>query len=281
MRPEAAGWHSLTVPAGRHPLPVRHARRPACRRPGLAHAGQGRPRPLRGGRSHRLTNGTPTTGAAVPGTKHVLYELHPGLMGGFRGIQDQLPELQRLGVTAIELMPIADFPGRHNWGYDGVLPYAPDRAYGTPDELKSLVDAAHGLGMMVILDVVYNHFGPDGAYIHVFAQAVLPRRHPYALGRRDRLPPPGGARLSSSRTRSIWLKEYRFDGLRFDAVARHHGGGFPVRPRPHRSAARSSPGATSPWSSRTRHNRVALLGRSRRGSTRNGPTISIIACTCC
>src|SRR6185312_7741364 len=85
-----------------------------------------------------------------PWHEAVIYELHPGAMGGFRGIQDRLPELQRLGITAVELMPIADFPGRHNWGYDGVLPYAPDRAYGTPEELKSLIDAAHGLGMSVM-----------------------------------------------------------------------------------------------------------------------------------
>ncbi len=147
----------------------------------------------------------------------VLYELHPGLMGGFRGIQDHLPELQRLGVTAIELMPISDFPGRHNWGYDGVLPYAPDRAYGTPDQLKSLIDTAHGLGIAVFLDVVYNHFGPDGAYIHVFARKFF----------REDLHTPWGAAIDFRRVEVrdyfiqntiYWLKEYRFDGLRFDAI---------------------------------------------------------------
>ncbi len=147
----------------------------------------------------------------------VLYELHPGLMGGFRGIQDHLPELQRLGVTAIELMPISDFPGRHNWGYDGVLPYAPDRAYGTPGQLKSLIDTAHGLGIAVFLDVVYNHFGPDGAYIHVFARKFF----------REDLHTPWGAAIDFRRVEVrdyfiqntiYWLKEYRFDGLRFDAI---------------------------------------------------------------
>src|SRR3954465_1238374 len=100
----------------------------------------------------------------------VLYELHAGTMGGFAGVQSVLPRLKELGVTAIELMPINDFPGRRNWGYDGVLPYAPDTSLGTPEELKSLVDAAHGLGLMVFLDVVYNHFGPDGAYLHAYAK---------------------------------------------------------------------------------------------------------------
>src|SRR5690606_28076988 len=99
-----------------------------------------------------------------PWHETVLYELHPGLCGGYAGISARLSELSRLGITAIELMPIADFPGHRNWGYDGVLPYAPDTAYGTPDELRALIDTAHGLGMMVFLDVVYNHFGPDGNY---------------------------------------------------------------------------------------------------------------------
>ncbi|MBV8915176.1 MAG: malto-oligosyltrehalose trehalohydrolase, partial [Acetobacteraceae bacterium] len=136
---------------------------------------------------------------------------------GFRGIQEHLPELQLLGITAIEIMPIADFPGRHNWGYDGVLPYAPDRAYGTPDELKSLVDAAHGMGLCVMLDVVYNHFGPDGAYLHAYAKPFF----------REDLKTPWGAAIDFRRPEVrdyfiqnavYWLLEYRFDGLRFDAV---------------------------------------------------------------
>lgn len=152
-----------------------------------------------------------------PWHEYVLYELHPGLMGGFRGIEAQLPELQRLGINAVELMPVADFPGRHNWGYDGVLMYAPDRAYGTPDEFKSLVDAAHALGIAVFLDVVYNHFGPDGAYIHAFARSFF----------REDLHTPWGAAIDFRRPQVrdffiqntiYWLQEYRLDGLRFDAV---------------------------------------------------------------
>ena len=147
----------------------------------------------------------------------VVYELHAGTMGGFRGVSEHLDELQRLGITAIEIMPIADFPGRHNWGYDGVLPFAPARAYGTPDELKALIDTAHGRGMMVILDVVYNHFGPDGAYLHTYAKPFF----------REDIKTPWGASIDFRRPEVrdyfiqnalYWLREYRFDGLRFDAV---------------------------------------------------------------
>ncbi|MGE0223531.1 MAG: malto-oligosyltrehalose trehalohydrolase [Acetobacteraceae bacterium] len=152
-----------------------------------------------------------------PWVETVLYELHPGTCGGYDGIARTLPELRDLGVTAIELMPIADFPGRHNWGYDGVLPYAPDAAYGTPDQLKALIDTAHGLGLMVFLDVVYNHFGPDGNYLHQYAPGFF----------RDDIHTPWGSAIDFRRpevraffTGNVlqWLMEYRFDGLRFDAV---------------------------------------------------------------
>ena len=147
----------------------------------------------------------------------IIYEIHPGLCGGFRGVEALLPRLAALGVTAIELMPIADFPGPRNWGYDGVLAFAPDAAYGTPDELKSLIDAAHGHGLMVFLDVVYNHFGPDGNYIGLYADAFF----------RDDIATPWG-RAIDFRRREVrdffcnnalyWLEEYRFDGLRLDAT---------------------------------------------------------------
>jgi maltooligosyltrehalose trehalohydrolase len=152
-----------------------------------------------------------------PWHEAVIYEIHPGVAGGFKGIEAKLAEFLELGVTAIELMPIADFPGAHNWGYDGVLPFAPDRAYGTPDDLKSLIDAAHALGLMILLDVVYNHFGPDGAYLHVYAKEFFdPHVHT-----------PWGAAIDFTRKEVrdyfignalMWLQEYRFDGLRFDAV---------------------------------------------------------------
>jgi maltooligosyltrehalose trehalohydrolase len=152
-----------------------------------------------------------------PWHEAVIYEVHPGTMGGFAGIRGRLAGLRDLGVTAVELMPISDFPGARNWGYDGVLPFAPDRAYGTPDELKALVDAAHGLGLMVMLDVVYNHFGPDGAYLHAYAREFFDAD----------VHTPWGAAIDFKRPEVqaffvnnalMWLQEYRFDGLRFDAV---------------------------------------------------------------
>jgi maltooligosyltrehalose trehalohydrolase len=152
-----------------------------------------------------------------PWHESVIYELHPGAFGGFSGIPKHLPRLAALGVTAVELMPIADFPGRRNWGYDGVLPYAPDTAYGTPAELKAMVDTAHGLGLQVFLDVVYNHFGPDGNYLNSYAAGFF---------REDIHTPWGGAidfrrpqvRRFFIENALYWLEDYRFDGLRFDAV---------------------------------------------------------------
>ncbi|MFC7609697.1 alpha-amylase family glycosyl hydrolase [Teichococcus aestuarii] len=129
----------------------------------------------------------------------------------------QLPRLAALGVNTIELMPVNDFAGSRNWGYDGVLPYAPDETYGTPDDLKALVDAAHGHGLAVMLDVVYNHFGPSGNYWHSIAPDFF---------RKDVSTPWGDAidfRETPVRDFFIenaifWLTEYRFDGLRLDAV---------------------------------------------------------------
>src|SRR6185437_3745266 len=89
--------------------------------------------------------------------------------GSFAGAIAKLDALAQTGITAVEIMPVADFPGRRNWGYDGVLPFAPDASYGTPEDLKNLVIAAHARGLMVLLDVVYNHFGPDGNYLHEYA----------------------------------------------------------------------------------------------------------------
>lgn len=152
-----------------------------------------------------------------PWTETVLYEVHCGVAGGFNGLRARLPQLAQLGVTAIELMPVADFPGPRNWGYDGVLPYAPDRAYGLPDDLKSLVDAAHGWGLMVFLDVVYNHFGPDGNYLHNYAPEFF----------RDDLSTPWGSAIDFrhpqvrrffAENALYWVREYGFDGLRLDAV---------------------------------------------------------------
>lgn len=152
-----------------------------------------------------------------PWHEAVVYELHAGTFGGFQGVAAQLPRLAELGVTAVELMPVADHPGARNWGYDGVLPYAPDVALGTPEDLKALVDTAHGLGLMVILDVVYNHFGPEGAYLHAYAKPFFDEgvHTPWGAAIDFRRPE---VRAFFEDNALFWLNEYRFDGLRFDAV---------------------------------------------------------------
>ncbi len=152
-----------------------------------------------------------------PWHETVLYELHVGSFGGFAGVRAELNRLADLGVTAIELMPINEFFGKHNWGYDGVLPYAPDGAYGTPDELRTLIDEAHERGLMVFLDVVYNHFGPEGNYLGLYAPQFF----------RDDIKTPWGSAIDFRQkpvrqffveNALYWLNDYRFDGLRFDAV---------------------------------------------------------------
>ncbi len=152
-----------------------------------------------------------------PWNQTVLYEVHVGLCGGFRGLQAQLPALAELGITAIELMPIADFPGQRNWGYDGVLPFAPDRAYGSVEDLKSLVDTAHGLGLMMFLDVVYNHFGPDGNYLHAYAPSFFRDDQQTPWGPAIDFRQPVVREFFTANAR-YWLEEFRFDGLRLDAV---------------------------------------------------------------
>ena len=147
----------------------------------------------------------------------VIYELHAGLLGGFGGVAKELPRLADLGITAVELMPIAEFPGARNWGYDGALPFAPECSYGSPDDLRALVDQAHGHGLMIFLDVVYNHFGPDGNYLSLYAPQMF----------RDDVATPWGPAIDFRRSEVrrfftdnalYWLLEYQFDGLRFDAV---------------------------------------------------------------
>ncbi len=155
-----------------------------------------------------------------PWREAVIYELHVGSFtpeGTYAGAARKLKNLVDVGITAIELMPLSDFAGKRNWGYDGVLPYAPDSAYGRPEELKALIDAAHGLGLLVYLDVVYNHFGPTGNY--------LPRYAPQFFTEKHRTPWGAAIDFSNEVVRKYfvhnvlyWLEEYRFDGLRFDAV---------------------------------------------------------------
>lgn len=155
--------------------------------------------------------------AGRPWHETVLYELHPGVLGGFHGVEMILPHLASLGVTAVELMPIAEFAGERNWGYDGVLPYAPSASYGSPEDLKSLVDTAHGLGIQVFLDVVYNHFGPEGNYLHSYASPFFDEsaHTPWGAAIGVATPQVGDYFVHNA---LYWLEEYRLDGLRFDAV---------------------------------------------------------------
>ena len=153
----------------------------------------------------------------------VVYELHIGAFtpeGTFRAAITKLDHLVGLGVTAIEIMPIGDFPGRRNWGYDGVLPFAPDSSYGRPEDLKALVEAAHARGLMVLLDVVYNHFGPEGAYIHPVAPQTFTDRHktPWGAAINFDGPDSGPVREFVIHNALYWIAEFHLDGLRLDAV---------------------------------------------------------------
>jgi malto-oligosyltrehalose trehalohydrolase len=155
-----------------------------------------------------------------PWEEAVIYELHTGAFtaeGTFDGIERRLDHLVETGITAIELMPLAQFGGNRGWGYDGVLLYAPHRAYGGPDRLKALVDAAHARGLMVLLDVVYNHFGPDGNYLHLYAPEFFDEARQTPWGAAIAYDRPA-VRDFFVENALYWLEEYRFDGLRLDAI---------------------------------------------------------------
>jgi maltooligosyltrehalose trehalohydrolase len=152
----------------------------------------------------------------------IIYELHIGTFtseGTFLAVIEKLDSLVELGVTAVELMPLGDFPGRWNWGYDGAHLFAPDSSYGRPDELKALVNAAHNKGLSVFLDVVYNHFGPRGNYLQLYTP-LLNEQHLTPWGPAVNFDAEGSAvvREFVIANARYWLNEYRFDGLRLDAV---------------------------------------------------------------
>jgi maltooligosyltrehalose trehalohydrolase len=159
-----------------------------------------------------------------PWEEVVLYELHVGSFtpeGTFKALQAKLDYFVDLGVTAIELMPLADFPGKRNWGYDGVLLYAPHSSYGRPEDLKELIQAAHRKGLMVFLDVVYNHFGPEGNYLYTYAaKSFFTDRHTTPWGDAVNYDGPGSRHVRDFIIHNAlyWLEEYYFDGLRLDAV---------------------------------------------------------------
>ncbi|MDP8921652.1 MAG: malto-oligosyltrehalose trehalohydrolase [Chloroflexota bacterium] len=153
----------------------------------------------------------------------VIYELHVGTFtpeGTFDAIIPELRELTALGVTALEIMPVAEFPGRRNWGYDGVNLYAPESAYGGPEGLRRLVDAAHRQGLAVLLDVVYNHFGPDGNYLRAYATDYFTDRHTTPWGDAVNYDGPNSEHVRHFVLQNVryWLEEYHLDGLRLDAT---------------------------------------------------------------
>ena len=152
----------------------------------------------------------------------VIYELHIGtftLEGTFLAAARELPALAELGISTIEVLPLSEFPGRFGWGYDGVLPFAPSHTYGRPEDLRAFVDAAHWLGLAVILDVVYNHFGPDGCVVQHFAPQFF-SDHPTEWGDGLNFDAPGsaGVREFVRANARYWITEFHLDGLRLDAT---------------------------------------------------------------
>jgi malto-oligosyltrehalose trehalohydrolase/trehalose-phosphatase len=153
----------------------------------------------------------------------VLYELHVGTFtaeGTFAGVRSRLDYLAQLGATAIELMPIAGFPGRRGWGYDGVLPFAPHAPYGRPEELKELIVAAHTRGLMVFLDIVYSHFGPAGNHLHAYAPRFFHERDSTPWGAAINFDGPDSRPVRDFFIHNAlyWIEEYHMDGLRLDAA---------------------------------------------------------------
>jgi maltooligosyltrehalose trehalohydrolase len=165
------------------------------------------------------------TGLRLEG--QVIYEMHVGTFtraGTWEAASRELDELKRAGITVIEMMPVADFPGEFGWGYDGVDLYAPTRIYGRPDDLRRFVDAAHAEGLGVILDVVYNHVGPDGAFFKAFAAPFFTDRHANEWGEALDFdgPSSGPVRDFFAANAAYWIREFHFDGLRLDATQTIH-----------------------------------------------------------
>lgn len=153
----------------------------------------------------------------------VIYELHVGTFspeGTFAGVRERLPELRALGVTALEIMPVAEFGGTRNWGYDGALLFAPEHAYGTPDDFRALVDAAHAHGLAVILDVVYNHFGASGNRLRQFAPHFFDSGRVTPWGESIHFDGPNAPQVRAFFRQNLiaWMEEYHLDGFRLDAT---------------------------------------------------------------
>ena len=160
-------------------------------------------------------------GLKLPG--QIIYELHVGTFtpeGTWQAAAKQLAELAKIGITVIEMMPVAEFAGPFGWGYDGVDLFAPSHLYGNPDDLRSFINTAHSLGMAVILDVVYNHFGPEGNYLSVFSGDYLTHRQKNDWGDSINFDGPnsGPVREFFITNGRYWIDEFHFDGFRFDAT---------------------------------------------------------------
>ena len=217
----------------------------------------------------------------------VVYEMHVGTLHAERARWEaaarELPELAALGITCIELMPVADFPGRFGWGYDGVDLFAPTRLYGRPDDFRRFVDRAHAHGIAVILDVVYNHFGPDGNYLGCFSQAYFTDRYENEWGDADQFRRPRqrpGARVLLANA-GYWIDEYHLDGLRLDATQQIFDASDDTSwPRSCGGCARRRAAARPLSSARTSRRQPAWCGRrsaAATGSMRCGTTISTTA----
>ena len=157
----------------------------------------------------------------------IIYEMHIGTFtreGTWQGAQHELAELARIGITMIEVMPVADFPGRFGWGYDGVGLFAPTWLYGEPDDMRSFVNEAHARGIAVILDVVYNHLGPDGNYLGAFSPWYFSQRHKNEWGEAINFDDEhcGPVREFFTANADYWISEFHLDGLRLDATQEIH-----------------------------------------------------------
>jgi malto-oligosyltrehalose trehalohydrolase len=220
MQGRAAGWYEATIPGLRAGALYKYRIDGEIEVPDPASHFQ--PRDVAGPSEvidHERFQWQTSQWRGRPWQEAVILELHVGAFtpgGTFRSAIERLGDVVGAGVTAIELMPIADFAGGRNWGYDGVLLYAPDSSYGRPDDLQALIDEAHGRGLMVLLDVVYNHFGPEGNYLRRYApQFFAPAQTPWGDAVDYRIPQ---VRAFAIENALHWLTHYRFDGLRLDAV---------------------------------------------------------------
>ncbi|HEY0439750.1 MAG TPA: alpha-amylase family glycosyl hydrolase, partial [Xanthobacteraceae bacterium] len=224
-QPEADGYYALHVPAAR-----------AGSRYGYRVDGGARPLPDPASRfqpegPHELSAVVDPAGyhwgdAEWRGCSlesQVAYEFHVGTFtpeGSWKAAAAKLPLLKEIGISLLEMMPVAEFPGRFGWGYDGVSLFAPTRLYGEPDHLRAFIDRAHQLGLGVVLDVVYNHFGPDGNYLPCFSDTYLTKKYPNEWGDAINFDGEGSAPVREfvRENAAYWIREFHFDGLRLDAT---------------------------------------------------------------